>query len=128
MADLKRVYKAVNKETAEENLDELESKWGEGYPIVIKSWRDNWERLSEFFQYTEPIRRIIYTTNTVEGYHRQIRKVTKNKGVFPNDTSLEKLVYLAYRNISKKWTQPIRDWAKISQQMAIKFGDRFKLW
>ena len=95
---------------------------------MIKSWRDNWERLSEFFQYTEPIRRIIYTINTVEGYHRQIRKVTKNKGVFPNDTSLEKLVYLAYRNISKKWTQPIRDWAKISQQMAIKFGERFKLW
>ena len=128
MADLKKVYKAVSKEIAEGNLDELETKWGENYPIVIKSWRDNWDRLSEFFQYTEPIRRIIYTTNTVEGYHRQIRKVTKNKGVFPNDTSLEKLVYLAYRNISKKWTQPIRDWAKISQQMAIKFGDRFKLW
>ena len=127
MRDLKTVYKALTKEAAEQNLDALEARWGEDYPIVIKSWRDNWDRLSEYFQYTEPIRRIIYTTNTVEGYHRQIRKVTKNKGVFPNDTALEKLVYLAYRNIAKKWTQPIRDWAKISQQMAIKFGERFKL-
>ena len=83
-------------------LDKLEEKWGEHYPIVIKSWRDNWNRLSEFFQYSEPIRKLIYTTNTVEGYHRQIRKVTKNKGVFPNDTALIKLVYLAYRNARKK--------------------------
>ena len=71
--------------------------------------------------------RIIYTTNTVEGYHRQIRKVTKNKGVFPSDTALEKLVYLAYRNIRKKWTMPLANWATISQQLAIKFGERFKL-
>ena len=71
--------------------------------------------------------RIIYTTNTVEGYHRQIRKVTKNKGVFPSDTALEKLVYLAYRNIRKKWTMPLANWATISQQQAIKFGERFKL-
>ena len=70
---------------------------------------------------------MIYTTNTVEGYHRQVRKVTKNKGVFPNDTALEKLVYLAYRNIRKKWTMPIANWAAIAQQLAIKFGDRFKL-
>ena len=73
------------------------------------------------------IRRMIYTTNTVEGYHRQIRKVTKNKGVFPNDTALEKLVYLAYRNIRKKWTMPLANWGTIAQQLAIKFGDRFKL-
>ena len=71
--------------------------------------------------------RIIYTTNTVEGYHRQIRKVTKNKGVFPSDTALEKLVYLAYRNIRKKWTMPLANWTTISQQLAIKFGERFKL-
>ena len=73
------------------------------------------------------IRKLIYTTNTVEGYHRQIRKVTKNKGVFPSDTALEKLVYLAYRNIRKKWTMPLANWATISQQLAIKFGERFKL-
>ena len=78
-------------------------------------------------QFTAGIRKLIYTTNTVEGYHRQIRKVTKNKGVFPSDTALEKLVYLAYRNIRKKWTMPLANWATMSQQLAIKFGDRFKL-
>ena len=127
LRDLKRVYGAVSKEAAETELDSLETKWGEQYPIVIKSWRDNWERLTEFFQYTKEIRRLIYTTNTVEGYHRQIRKVTKNKGVFPSDTALEKLVYLAYRNIREKWTMPLSNWALISQQLAIKFGDRYEI-
>ena len=127
MRDLKHVYGAVNKESAETELLNLEEKWGEKYPIVIKSWQDNWERLTEYFQFTPDIRRMIYTTNTVEGYHRQIRKVTKNKGVFPNNTALEKLVYLAYRNIRKKWTMPIANRAAIAQQLAIKFGDRFKL-
>lgn len=127
MRDLKHVYGAVNKESAETELLNLEEKWGEKYPIVIKSWQDNWERLTEYFQFTPDIRRMIYTTNTVEGYHRQIRKVTKNKGVFPNNTALEKLVYLAYRNIRKKWTMPLANWAAIAQQLAIKFGDRFKL-
>lgn len=125
--DLKTVYGAVNKDAAETQLDELEETWGEMYPVVIKSWRDNWERLTEYFQYTPDIRKLIYTTNTVEGYHRQIRKVTKNKGVFPTDDSLEKLVYLAYRNIREKWTMPIFNWGQISQQLAIKFGDRFKI-
>lgn len=125
--DLKLVYRAVSKEAAEAELDNLDSKWSEQYPIVIKSWRDNWERLTEYFQYTKEIRRLIYTTNTVEGCHRQIRKVTKNKGVFPSDTALEKLVYLAYRNIREKWTMPLANWALISQQLAIKFGDRFEI-
>ena len=127
MKDLKPVYGAVTKEAGEMALDKLEEKWGEQYPIVIKSWRDNWDRLSEFFQYSEAIRKLIYTTNTVEGYHRQIRKVTKNKGVFSNDTALTKLVYLAYRNVRKKWTMPIPNWGIISQQLAIKFGDRYSL-
>ena len=127
LRDLKLVYGAVSKEAAEAELDKLEAKWGERYPIVIRSWRDNWERLSEFFQYTREIRRLIYTTNTVEGYHRQIRKVTKNKGVFPSDTALEKLVFLAYRNIREKWTMPLANWGLISQQLAIKFGERFKI-
>ena len=127
LRDLKLVYGAVSKEAAETELDKLDAKWGGQYPIVIKSWRDNWERLTEFFQYTKEIRRLIYTTNTVEGYHRQIRKVTKNKGVFPCDTALEKLVYLAYRNISWKWTMPLANWALISQQLAIKFGERFEI-
>lgn len=127
MKDLKTVYQAVSKDSAEGALDQLESKWGEDYPIVIKSWRDNWDLLTEYFQYTAPIRKLIYTTNTVEGYHRQIRKVTKNKGVFTNDQSLEKLVYLAYRNIKKKWTMSLSNWGQISQQLAIKFEDRFSL-
>ena len=127
MKDLKTVYQAVSKDSAEGALDQLESNWGEDYPIVIKSWRDNWDLLTEYFQYTAPIRKLIYTTNTVEGYHRQIRKVTKNKGVFTNDQSLEKLVYLAYRNIKKKWTMSLSNWGQISQQLAIKFEDRFSL-
>ena len=127
MRDLKPVYQAVSKEAAEDALDKLKAKWGEDYPIVIKSWRDNWERLSEYFQFTAPIRKLIYTTNVVEGYHRQIRKVTKNKGVFPSDQALEKLVFLAYGKIRKKWTMPLPNWGIIAQQLAIKFGDRFKL-
>ena len=115
LKDLKKVYQAVNKDTAESMLDNLDMKWGEQYPIVIKSWRDNWERLSAYFDYTEGIRRLIYTTNTVEGYHRQLRKVTKNKGVFPNDTALEKLIYLAYRNIRKKWNMALSNWGTTAQ-------------
>lgn len=88
--DLKKVYGAVNKDAAENALLDLEEKWGEQYPIVIRSWQENWERLSAYFEYTAPIRKIIYTTNTVEGYHRQLRKVIKNKGVFTNDTGARK--------------------------------------
>lgn len=127
LKDLKCVYAAPNKEKAETELDNLESKWGEQYPIVIKSWRDKWDNLSHYFQYTESIRRIIYTTNIVEGYHRQVRKITKTKGVFPSDDALLKLVYLAYRNIKKKWTMPLANWGLTAQQLAIKFGDRFKI-
>ena len=112
MRDLKLVYQAVNKDAAEKALDDLEIKWGEDYPIVIKSWRDNWDRLTAYFQYSQHIRRIIYTTNTVEGYHRQLRKVTRNKGVFTSDTALEKLVYLAFTRIRKKWTQPVQNWGQ----------------
>lgn len=127
IADLKRIYQAVNKETAESELLNLQQKWEEHYPVVIKSWQDNWEKLSAYFQFTAPIRKLIYTTNTVEGYHRQVRRVTKNKGVFTNDTALEKLVYLAYRNIRKKWTMPLAEWGKTAQQMAIIFEDRLTL-
>lgn len=127
LKDLKCVYAAPNKEKAELELDNLETKWGEQYPIVIKSWRDKWDNLSRYFQYTESIRRIIYTTNIVEGYHRQVRKITKTKGVFPSDEALLKLVYLAYRNIRKKWTMPLANWGLTAQQFAIKFGDRFRI-
>lgn len=125
--DLKLVCQAVNREAAENALDALEDKWGEDYPFVIKSWRDNWERLSAYFQYSEHIRRIIYTTNTVEGYHRQLCKVTKNKGVFTSDTLLEKLVYLVFTRIRKKWTRSVQDWGQTAQQLAIIFPDRFRI-
>ena len=127
LADLKCVYAALTKDATELALDKLEEKWGELYPIVIKSWRDKWENLSHYFQYTADIRRIIYTTNIVEGYHRQVRKVTKTKGVFPSDDAVFKLVWLAYRNIKKKWTMPISNWGQTAQQLAIAFEGRFQI-
>jgi transposase-like protein len=127
MTDLKLVYKAINKDVAEDELLNLEGKWGEKYPIVIESWQRNWEELSQYFEYTEPIRRIIYTTNAVEGFHRQVRKVTKTKGAFVNDMALLKLVYLATKNIEKKWTAPLQNWSLIIQQLYIKFGERIPL-
>jgi len=127
MKDLKRVYRAVNKQVAEDELLALADKWGDKYPVVIESWERNWEELSQYFQYTEPIRKIIYTTNTVEGFHRQVRKVTKTKGAFTSDMALLKLVYLATMNIEKKWTSPLHNWSLTVQQLYIKFGDRISL-
>ena len=124
MRDLKAVYKASTKETAEHNLDKLEAKWGKQYPIVFKSWRSNWERLSNYFKYPEPIRRLIYTTNTVEGYHRMVRKVTKSKGAFTSEMAVLKLVYLATMNFHKKWQNSIWDWPAILNQLTIIFEDR----
>ena len=127
MRDLKLVYRATNKEVAEDELLNLEVKWGSKYPVVIESWQRNWEQLSQYFQYTEPIRKIIYTTNAVEGFHRQVRKVTKTKGAFTSDMALLKLVYLATKNIEKKWTSPLHNWSLTVQQLYIKFGDRIDL-
>jgi transposase-like protein len=124
MADLKKVYKAPTKNAAEKALLELEERWKEKYPLVINSWKNNWEELSAYFQYSEPIRRIIYTTNTIEGFNRQIRKITKTKGGFNNDDSLKKLVYLIYKDISKKWNKSISNWAEIISQFAIIFENR----
>jgi putative transposase len=124
LRDLKLVYKADTKELAEENLEELSNKWNKKYPIVIKSWKHNWEHLSTYFAYTQPIRTLIYTTNAVEGFHRQIRKVTKTKGPFTSDIALMKLVYLASQNVIKKWTQPLSNWALTVQQLIIRFEDR----
>lgn len=122
--DLKNVYQAVNKQKAEDELVVLEEIWGKKYPVVLNSWKTNWHKLSTYFDYDEQIRKIIYTTNAVEGFHRQVRKVTKTKGVFPNDMALMKLIYLATENIAKKWTQPLQNWALSVQQLKIKFGDR----
>ena len=124
MADLKRIYKARNKELAAEELNILEGKWNDKYPIVIRSWRNNWERLSQYFKYPEDIRRIIYTTNTIEAVHRQFRKLTKTKGAFPNQDSLLKLLYMGIQNASRKWTMPIQNWSLTLSQLAIFFEGR----
>ena len=124
MVDLKRVYQALNKEAVESALDELEQIWGDKYPIVIQSWRNKWDNLSVYFRYPEPIRKVIYTTNSIEAVHRQFRKLTKTKGGFPNDNSLLKLLYLGIQNASKKWTMPIHDWNLTLSQLAIFFEGR----
>jgi transposase-like protein len=126
MKDLKKVYQAGTLELAEYHLDELDQKWGEKYPVVIKSWRSNWSRLSNYFKYPEQIRRLIYTTNTVEGYHRMVRKVTKTKGAFTSDTAMLKLVYLATLNFQKKWINNLREWPMIINQLFTFFGERIK--
>ncbi|MCB9245165.1 MAG: IS256 family transposase [Flavobacteriales bacterium] len=127
MTDLKPVYKATTKEQAEKYLDQLESNWGFKYPKVIDSWRKNWPRLSNYFQYTPDIRRIIYTTNIIEGFHRQIRNVTKSKGAFTSEDALMKLLFLAHENICAKWNRPRHNWNQTLAQLSIIFGDRLKL-
>lgn len=127
MRDLKLVYKATSIEVAEENLKSLGEKWEKKYPVVLNSWNNNWHKLSTYFKYSESIRKLIYTTNAIEGFHRQVRKVTKNKTAFTNDMALLKLIYLAQRNISKKWTQPLQNWGLTVSQLSIIFGERLKL-
>ena len=124
MADLKPVYRASSKENAEVALDALEAKWGDTYPIVIKSWRKKWLYLSAYFKYPEPIRRIIYTTNAVEAVHRQFRKLTKTKGAFPNENSLLKLLYAGILNATEKWSMPIQNWSQALSQLDIYFEGR----
>lgn len=127
MRDLKNVYRADTLEIAEIELEKLTKKWANKYPIVVNSWNNNWHKLSTYFEYTAPIRKLIYTTNPIEGYHRQVRKITKTKGAFSSEMALLKLVYLATQNIHKKWTTPIPNWALIIQQLAIKFEGRIDL-
>ncbi|MCU5783480.1 ISsod5, transposase [Alcanivorax balearicus MACL04] len=124
MVDLKRVYRATSKEAAEQALDELENRWGDLYPIVIKSWRTKWDNLSAYFRYPPDIRRVIYTTNSIEAVHRQFRKLTKTKGGFPNEDSLLKLLYLGVQNASKKWTMSIQSWNITLSQLATFFEGR----
>lgn len=127
MADLKPVYKADTLEQAELRLDDLEAKWGRKYEKVIESWRNNWPKLTSYFRYDSDVRRLIYTTNTIEGFHRQVRKVTKTKGAFTSDMALLKLIYLAHNNISQKWTMPLSNWGITAQKLAIWFPDRMIL-
>ncbi len=126
MAELKPVYRADNESQALDELAKLKEKWNKKYPMVIGSWETNWPKLSTYFKYPAGIRKLIYTTNTIEGYHRQIRKVTKNKGVFTSDMALLKLIYLATERIAQKWTQPLNNWSIAASQLKIIFGHRMK--
>ena len=126
LADLKKVYQALTLEEAEYAFEEFKDKWGKKHPIIIKSWETNWLELTAYFEYPYEIRRIIYTTNIIEGYHRQLRKVTKTKTAYPTDDALRKIIYLATESISKKWTMPIREWRNFISQLAIYFGDRIQ--
>lgn len=124
MADLKRVYAAPTEEIALAELDGFDEKWSGKYPKIAKSWKDNWANLSTYFKYPEAVRRLIYTTNTIEGFNRQLRKVTKSKTVFPSDESLLKMLYLAMVDITKKWTGHRQDWGQIHSQLEIFFEER----
>ncbi len=126
MADLKKVYAAVDEPSAEEALEEFSARWDKKYPKISASWRDNWPNLSTYFKFPEELRRLIYTTNAIEGFNfnRQLRKVTKAKAVFPTDDSLLKMLYLAMLDITKKWTGRRQDWAVIHAQLAVYYADR----
>ncbi|MGI6576895.1 MAG: IS256 family transposase [Eubacteriales bacterium] len=126
MNDLRKVYGAITQEEAEYYLAELEETWGKKYPQLIKSWRTNWADIIPFFKYPEELRRLIYTTNTVEGFHRMLRKYTKNKTIFPSDDAVKKSVYLSVNEISKKWNHAVKNWGVIMGQLMIFFEDRFQ--
>ncbi len=124
MADLKRVYAAVDEETALYELEAFGEKWNAKYPRIAQSWEANWSKLSTYFKYPQEVRTLIYTTNAIEGFNRQLRKVTKSKSVFPTDDSLLKMLYLAMMDITKKWTGKRRDWGIIHSQLEVFFADR----
>ena len=124
MADLKKVYAAVDEQAALDALDEFGEKWDSKYPKISESWRANWANLSTYFKFPEELRRLIYTTNNIEGFNRQLRKVTKSKAVFPTDESLFKMLYLAMKDITKKWNGRRQDWRVIRSQLNVFYEDR----
>jgi transposase-like protein len=126
MADLKKVYAAVDESAALYELDCFDEKWGKKYPKIAESWRAGWPQLSTYFKYPQEVRTLIYTTNAIEGFNRQLRKVTKSKAVFPTDESLFKMLYLAMVDITKKWTGRRKDWGVIYSQLEIYFDGRVK--
>lgn len=125
--DLKQVYAAITEEVALNELTLLEEKWGQHYAIALRSWRNNWDELATYFKYTQEIRTLIYTTNSMESYNRLLRKVTKSKSIFPSDDSLHKSLYLATMDISEKWTQKVRSWGQILAHLSIYFEDRLSV-
>ena len=124
MADLKAVYGAVDEPAALDALDTFAANWDKKYPKISQSWRENWPNLSTYFKYPQEVRRLIYTTNAIEGVNRQLRKVTKSKAVFPTDDSLLKMLYLAMMDITRKWTGRRQDWSVIHAQLGVYFADR----
>lgn len=126
LSDLKKVYGAESEEIALRNLESMQEDWKK-YGAVLDSWLDKWDSLSTYFCYGYQVRRLIYTTNTIEGFNRQLRKVTKTKAVFPNDESLRKALYLCTRDITKKWRMPYPNWGETYGQFAIEFGERAKI-
>ena len=125
-AALKLVYTAPSEEAALEELNQFESTWGEKYPLINNSWRKNWAQIATFFKYPPEIRKIIYTTNMIESYHRQLRKVTKGKSSFPTDDALLKMLYMATQDVLRKWTGRIRNWGQILLQLSIFFPEKVK--
>ena len=126
-ADLKPIYKAATPEEAESHLEAFEEKWDETYPSISKSWRKHWTNIIPFFAYPEDIRKVIYTTNAIESMNRSLRKIIKNRGAFPSDEAATKLMFLALRNISKRWTKTLMNWKAALNRFAIMFEDRAPL-
>lgn len=125
-ADLKPIYQVSTLASAEQKLAHFSAKWRAKYPLVVESWQRNWTRLTRMFEYPAAIRKVVYTTNTVEGFHRQIRCVTKSKGAFSSETALLKVLYLTTQRIIEAWKMPLANWSLTVQQLAILFGDRVK--
>ena len=126
MKDLKSIYQAATLEQAEDCLEALETNWGSKYPSSVKSWRNNWPQLSTYFKYPQELRKMIYTTNQIENFNRQLRKATKTRTIFPSDDALFKLLYLATMDITEKWTGRDRNWGTILSQICIYFEDRIE--
>ena len=127
MADLKPIYKAATEDAAQLELDRFEEMWGDKYPLIVRSWRQNWGELATFFKYPPELRKLIYTTNMIESYHRQLRKVTKGKSIFPTDESLLKMLYLATMDVLKKWTGRVQNWGQILLQLTVYFPERVQV-
>jgi transposase-like protein len=125
-AALKPVYTAPSEAAASEELDQFEQVWGQKYPLIVRSWRNNWTEISTFFKYPPEIRKIIYTTNMIESYHRQLRKVTKGKSIFPSDEALQKMLFLATQDVLRKWTGRVHNWDQILLQLSIFFPEKVK--
>lgn len=124
---LRPIYKAPTEEAALLELDQFEETWGKQYPLIVRSWRSNWDELATFFKYSPELRKLIYTTNMIESYHRQLRKVTKGKSIFPTDESLLKMLYLATMDVIRKWTGRVQNWGQILLQLTVHFPERVQI-